>query len=81
MSLVGVCAGEHAAEIGGGFLGKLRRQHDTRTERRQPWVGIAQAIFAFRSAVPDRHDPEYVRQILANHLCPELVEIQFFHQR
>src|SRR6478735_6731740 len=72
VSLVGVCADQLAAEIGGGFLGKMRRQHHPRTERRQTWVGIAQAIFAFRSAVPDRHDPEYARQILANHLCPQL---------
>ena len=48
MRLVGVRLDELGAEIGGGLLGEMRRQHDALAERGQPRVGIDQAVFGRR---------------------------------
>ncbi len=81
VGLVGVRVDQSGAEIGGGFAGKMRRQHDACAQCRQARIGVAQAIFAVAGAVPDRHHAEDLRQILADHLGPQLVEIELFHQR
>src|ERR1019366_198347 len=44
---------EAGAEIGGGLLGKMRRQYDAEPKRRQPRVGGGEPVFAFSPAVPD----------------------------
>ncbi len=45
-------------------------------ERGQARVGIAQAVFAIAGAVPQRHHAEHFRQVLADHLGAQLVEIE-----
>ena len=52
MGLIGVGIGQAGAEIGGGIGRKMRRQHDARAQRRQPRVGIAQAVFAVDAVPP-----------------------------
>ena len=52
MRLVGFGAGKRRAEIGGGFGGKIGRQDAARAERRQPRIGIAQAVVALADARP-----------------------------
>ena len=50
-------------------------------QRRQSRIGIAQAIFGRRGAVPDRHHAEHLRQVLADHLGAQFVEVELLHQR
>ena len=81
MGLVGGRIDEFGTEVGGGLLRQMRRQHHPQAKLRQSRIGIDQAVFGVRRAVPHRQHAQHLRQILGDHLGAQLVEIEPLHQR
>ena len=80
MRLVGGGVDDLRAEIGGRLRRHVRRQHDAHAQRREPRIGVAQAVFGRADAVPDRHDAEAVGEILDRGLGAQLVEIELLDE-
>ena len=71
---------QFGAEIGGRLAGQVEGQDHADAKRGKPRVGIAEAVFGARHAVPHRQDAECVRQVLDGHLGAQLVEVELVDQ-
>ena len=66
---------QRRAELGRGCGGKVRRQHDAKTERRQPRIGIAQTVSGRAAAVPGGEHAEHFGKVFDDHFRAEFVDI------
>src|SRR6516164_10835354 len=81
MRLVGHRIDELGANPGCRLVRPMRRKHAAPPQLGETWIRVAQAIFGIGRSLPDRHDPEHLREILNDHFCAQLVKIESFDQR
>ena len=81
MRLVRGRIGQLRANPGCRFADAMGREHAAAAQFGQAWVSVAQAVFPPACPVPDGHDAEHIGEILDDHLCAQLVEVEARNER
>ncbi len=76
MGFVGFGGHELGTELGRSLRHEVRRQHDAEAQRSEAWIAEAQAILGGGIAIPGRHDPKRIAQILRHRPGTQPVEIE-----
>src|SRR5262249_26851092 len=81
MRLVGHRINELGANPPCRLVRPMRRKHAAPPQLGKTRIRVAQAVFWIGRSLPDRHDPEHLREVLNGHFGAQLVKIESLDQR